>query len=71
MKDIQNKYLNEIIYIKSKYLKPIPSSDDYWCEDEEELHIELDDVLINLLEEIGFSEIAKEYLEAKQYFWYS
>lgn len=73
MKDIEEKYLNELIYIKIKYLKENKRTyyGKYDCLDEEQLHIELDDLLINLLEEIGFSRIAREYLEAKSYFWYS
>ena len=45
--------------------------DGEYCIDNESYHIELDDLLLNLLNDIGFKEIVKMYNNAKKYFWYS
>lgn len=73
MTELEDKYLINIKDIKNKYLKEEKNAyfGKYCCSDEEELHKQLDNELINLLEELGYQEVVNEYKEAKDYFWYS
>lgn len=73
MTELNNKYLTNIKNIKNKYLKKEKNIyfGEYCCTDEEELHKQLDNELINLLKELGYQEVVNEYTEAKDYFWYS
>lgn len=41
------------------------------CEDNEVYHSEWDELLVKILKENGFEEIAKEYEKAQEYFWYA
>lgn len=71
--ELNNKYLTNIKNIKNKQLKKEKNIyfGKYCCTDEEELHKQLDNELINLLKELGYLEVVNEYTEAKDYFWYS
>ena len=64
-KEINEKYLKEIDEINEKHVK-----NDYVV-DNEGYHCEMDDLLENLLKELGYEEIVKKYNEASSFFWYS
>ena len=64
-------YLEKIKEIKKKYIKQTPKRNDEYCLDNEMLHVEVDDLIVNLLENLVSHDIALEYLKVKQYFWYS
>lgn len=38
--------------------------------DEVELHIQMDKVLVDLIEDLGYKKIVEEYKKAEEHFWY-
>ena len=64
-KEINKKYLTKIDEINKRYVK-----NDYVL-DNEGYHIETDELLVNLLKELGYEEIAEKYNKASDWFWYS
>lgn len=68
-KELEEYYKYKIKEINRKYIKIY--EDEEYCTDNESYHIELDDLLNDLLNDIGYEEIVKMYNEAKEYFWYS
>lgn len=67
--ELEELYKYKIKEINKKY-RSIYKDEEY-ITDNESYHIELDDLLIDLLFDIGYKEIVKMYNEAKEYFWYS
>lgn len=67
--DYKELYIHKIKEINKKYIKLY--EDEEYCTDNECYHIELDELLNDLLNDIGYKEIVKMYNEAKEYFWYS
>lgn len=57
--------------IVEKYLKKIHSIIDKYDEDSELLHIELDDLLLDFIDELGYHQIVASYLSKKDRFWYA
>lgn len=68
-KELEEYYKYKIKEINRKYIKIY--EDEEYCTDNESYHIGLDDILLNLINDIGYEEIVKMYNEAKEYFWYS
>ena len=68
---IEKKYLRKINKIKKLYINTTPIRKEESCIDEEELHIELDDLLIDMLMELGYTEIVNKYKQLQSWFWYS
>lgn len=68
-KELEEYYKYKIKEINRKYIKIY--EDEEYCADNESYHIELDELLNDLLNDIGYEEIVKMYNEAKEYFWYS
>ena len=69
---IESKYLKKIRKIKKNYLyKNKDSYKKYSCRDEEVFHMELDELLVEFLLELGYIEVVKQYKELQGYFWYS
>jgi len=55
---------------KEKYLKLLQNNRRNII-DEEMLHATADEIIISLLEDLGYNEIVKEYKSQQEYFWYS
>lgn len=68
-KDLEELYKYKIKEINKEFIRIY--EDEEYCTDNETYHIELDDLLLNLLNDIGYKELVKMYSEAKKYFWYS
>ena len=64
-KKINERYLTKIDEINNYFVK-----NDYVL-DNEGYHIEMDDLLVDFLIELGYEEIAEKYCKASEYFWYS
>lgn len=62
----KDKYLLELMRIINYYC---PSND--LCYDNENLHVEMDDLILELLENLGYEDIVKIYKEKQEYFWYA
>ena len=63
--EINEKYLEEIDETNERHVK-----NDYVL-DNESYHIEMDELLVNFLKELGYEEIAEKYNKASDWFWYS
>ena len=68
---IEAKYLRKLNKIKKFYINTTPKRKEESCIDEERLHIELDNLLIDMLVELGYVELANRYKELQCWFWYS
>ena len=68
-KEIEKFYNYKFREINKRFIKLY--EDEEYCTDNESYHIELDELLLNLLDNIGYKEIVKMYNKAKEYFWYS
>ena len=68
-KELEDYYKYKIKEINRKYIRIY--KDEEYCTDNESYHLELDDLLNELLNDIGYEEIVKMYNEAQEYFWYS
>lgn len=69
--NIENKYLRKLNKIKKFYIKTTPKRKEEWCVDNERLHVEIDELLIEMLVELGYTELVNKYKELECYFWYS
>jgi hypothetical protein len=69
--NIEEKYLRKINKIKKLYINTTPIRKEESCIDEEELHRELDDLLIDMLMELGYTELVNKYEQLQSWFWYS
>lgn len=66
-KELEEKYVKIIDDINTKHgLKSFTSPVD-----NESYHSELDQVLTDLIRELGYNKIADMYDEASEYFWYA
>jgi hypothetical protein len=43
----------------------------YRCDDEEWYHRKMDEILVNFLKDMGYTEMADKYDKASEYFWYA
>lgn len=68
---IEEKYLRKINKIKKLYINTTPIRKEESCIDEENIHRELDDLLIEMLVELGYTKLVNTYKELKRWFWYS
>lgn len=68
---IEEKYLRKINKIKKLYINTTPIRKEESCIDEENIHRELDDLLIDMLMELGYTELVNKYKELESWFWYS
>ena len=68
-KEIEKLYKYKFKEINKRFIGLY--EDEEYCKDNESYHIEIDDLLLNLLDNIGYKEIVKMYNNAKEYFWYS
>lgn len=69
--NIEKKYLRKINKIKKFYIKTTPKRKEEWCEDNECLHNDLDELLIEMLVELGYTELVNKYKELQRWFWYA
>ena len=68
---IEKKYLKKLKKLKEEYIHITPKEREEYCLDEEAYHIQTDTLIICLIKELGYKELAEAYEEARQYFWYS
>lgn len=68
-KEIEEFYKHKFKEINKEFIS-LYENEEY-CTENESYHIILDELLLNLLNDIGYKEIVKMYNEAKKYFWYS
>ena len=68
---IEAKYLRKINKIKKSYIYTSPKRKETYCDDNERLHTELDNLLIDMLVELGYIELVNRYKELQCWFWYS
>ena len=66
---INKKYLQKIDNLNKKYLGTYKNEE--YVEDNECYHIAYDDIILDLVRELGYEEIAKSYESASRYFWYA
>lgn len=66
---ILEDYLAKIEELNKIYIYKYRNEDA--CKDEEEYHREMDNILLDIIEEFGYKEIADKYKEARKWFWYS
>lgn len=59
-KELENKYADKLKKVYEKYLN-----------DNEMLHIECDYILIQFLNELGYTKIIEEYEKIEDNFWYA
>ena len=69
--DMETRYCEKIKEINNMFIEPETKYCYENCTDNEEYHIELDKILIDLLKELHFDEVVKLYEEAEKHFWYS
>ncbi len=67
--DVKEKYKEKIEKLNAKYM--YERDESIHCEDCEEYHIEWDNLLIELLKEIGYEEISEQYENVRNFFWYT
>lgn len=70
-KEIENKYIIKIKELNKEYIRYDKEDDEEYCFENEEYHIELDNILLEILIELGYKEIVEMYKRAEKYFWYS
>ena len=68
---MEEKYLKKLEEIMKEEMHVSPKGRSIWCEDEERLHRICDEILIELIKELGYKKIVEKYEEAKFYFWYA
>jgi hypothetical protein len=66
---ILEDYLKKIEGLNKEYISQYRNEDA--CKDEEEYHREMDNILLDIIEELGYEEIADKYKEARKWFWYA
>ena len=66
---ILEDYLAKIEELNKIYIYKYRNEDT--CKDEEEYHREMDNILLDIIEELGYKEIADKYKEARKWFWYA
>jgi hypothetical protein len=69
--NIEERYLKDFKKIKKLYIHITPKRKEESCIDEEQYHMQLDTLIIQFIKELGYDQIAKEYQEARLWFWYS
>lgn len=59
--------------IEDEYLEKLEKNEKLMKNDEEELHIYCDEILLDLLEDLGYKKVVKKYEEIKErnIFWYA
>lgn len=62
-------YLAKIEELNKKYIYKYRNEDA--CEDEEDYHIAMDNILLDIIDDLGYKEIVDKYIEARHWFWYS
>lgn len=70
-KEIENKYILKINELNKDYIKYDKDDNSEYCLDNENYHLELDNILLKILIELGYIEIVKMYERAEDHFWYS
>ena len=68
---ILEDYLVEIEELNKKYVIPETEKNNGYCKDEESYHIAMDNILLDIIEDLGYKEIVDKYKEARHWFWYS
>lgn len=68
---IEKRYLRKFKKLREKFIYTTPKRKEEWCEDNDRLHIEIDELLIEMLVELGYTELVNKYKELEYYFWYS
>lgn len=62
MQIFEEKYLKEMKEIEEKFLYNVSGVDEV------ELHIQMDKVLVDLIEDLGYKKIVEEYKKAEEHF---
>lgn len=59
--------------LENKYIEELEKNEKLMKNDEEELHIYCDEILLDLLEDLGYKKVVKKYEEIKErnIFWYA
>lgn len=68
-KAINKKYLEQIEEINKRFTRTYKG--EICVDDNETYHIAFDDMLVDMLNELGYGEITSKYNEASNHFWYS
>lgn len=68
---ILEDYLAKIEELNRKYITPETEENNGYCGDEESYHREMDNILLDIIEDLGYKEIADKYKEARKWFWYA
>lgn len=63
--EIYKKYIEKMNKLNEKYI----FSES--CYDNEAYHADFDDLIIELIKELGYEKIAEGYDKASEYFWYA
>lgn len=69
-KELLDKYKNKIKELNEKYLYK-DKSGKIDCKDEEIYHAEFDEIITDLLDELGYTEITEQYRNYSEFFWYA
>lgn len=68
---IEKRYLRKFKKLREKFIYTTPKRKEESCEDNEEYHRQADNLLLELLKELGYNQLIKEYDEASYWFWYA
>lgn len=68
--ELNDKYLEKIKKLKKQEIK-IDEENEEHCFDNEAYHVYFDSILVDLLKELGYEEIVREYENAEHHFWYA
>ena len=71
MESLSEKYIRKIKEINDKYIYTTLKRKEESCNDEEEYHKIMDNLLVELIKELGYEKVAELYEKASEWFWYS
>lgn len=69
-KKINQKYKDKINSLNNSFISIDKNNKEYII-DKEGYHIAFDNLLLNLIYDLGYNEIVEGYDKASKYFWYA